>query len=165
MDASPSRGRNTAATAIGGKNKTACSASENAIACSRSIPQKPSIVSAANSKVPKDIGKPGTVLLKKVMPSVITIIEGALISMPVATATSQPAPPIIAACNTDMANAASVRRFSRRSSAIADANCGAICVCDSMGMWRSSDPALNSSARHITPSNTPSASRGQNGRS
>ena len=69
-----------------------------------------------------DIGKPGTVLLKNVTPSVITIIEGALISTPVATATSQPAPPIIAACATDMANAANVRRFSRRNSVIAAAN-------------------------------------------
>ena len=74
------------------------------------MPHSASMVTAANSNVPMDMGSPGTVLLKNVTESVITIIAGRLNSNPVASATSQPTAPISAVCATESKKAASEQR-------------------------------------------------------
>ena len=99
MESKPSLGRNTIANRIGGRNRTAWSMIAKAIASSRPTPQSASMETAANSNVPMDMGRPGTVLLKNVIDIVMTIIAGRLTCKSVASTTNQPTTPRSPACS------------------------------------------------------------------
>ena len=119
---------------------------------------------AANSNVPMDMGRPGTVLLKNVIDIVMTIIAGRLTCKSVASTTNQPTTPRSPACTNEIRNAARARLFWRLSSMTADANCDTICMFDRILMRLSSGPTANSATRLAKPKTTPTAIQGKNWR-
>ena len=136
-------------------NSTACISSEKAMACPVSTFQSRSMDTAANSKVPMAMGRPGTVLLKNTIPSVMTIMAGTPRPMPVALATIQPASPTSTAWATDITKARPDRHLSRLIRTTADANWGTTSMRDRNFTCLSAGPTVNSSIRLKLPKTTP----------